>query len=343
MKIEQKPFGTMPDGQVVDLFVLENSRGMRVSIMNYGAALVGIEVPDRAGAFADVVLGFDDFSKYLSPENPYFGACCGRYANRIARGQFVLDGKVYQLPKNLQGNCLHGGTLGFDKKYWTAEVVGDGLKMSLESPDGEMGFPGNLQVEVLYSLTEENVLRLEYAATTDRKTVINLTNHAYFNLAGSGSIHEHQVEIFADQYTEVDEEAIPSGRLCDVEGSAMDLRQPTPIGKRIDEVQGGGYDHNYCLKSKVSQEPVLAARVVDLPSGRIVECRTTEPGLQFYTGNYLENISGKGGLIYNRQEGFCLEAQHWPDSPNHPKFPSTELTPGETYSQITEYAFGVLS
>ena len=341
MSLKQQPFGTMPDGRIVHLFRLENSQGMRVSLINYGAALVGIEVPDQTGLLADVVLGFDDLSGYLSAENPYFGACCGRYANRIAKGRFVLDGEAFQLPQNLQGNCLHGGTTGFDKKYWMAEEVDGGVKMSLESADGEMGFPGNLRVEVLYTLTAENVLRLEYSATTDRKTVINLTNHAYFNLAGSGSVREHLVEIFTDRYTEVDEEAIPSGRLVFVKGTAMDLRQPTSIGKGLNHLKGAGYDHNYCLKSSPSRHPELAARVVEPHSGRMVECRTTEPGLQFYTGNYLSNISGKKGIVYNRQDGFCLEAQHWPDSPNHPEFPTTELNFGEVYTQVTEYAFGL--
>ena len=343
MKIEQKKFGLLPDGQEITLFVLENENGMRISLINYGAAVVGIEVPDRKGHFTDVVLGFDDLAGYLSSENPYFGACCGRYANRIAKGRFLLDGKTYELPKNLQGNCLHGGTAGFDKKYWTAEVQERGVKMSLESPNGEMGFPGTVQAEVMYTLTPNNRLRLEYRAETDQKTVINLTNHAYFNLAGTGSIRNHLVEIFADRYTEVDEEAIPSGRLLSVEKTAMDLRKPTPIDQQIDEVQGGGYDHNYCLKDLPSEQPVLAARVVEEQSGRTLECWTTEPGLQFYTGNFLSNLSGKNGVVYNRQDGFCLEAQHWPDSPNHPNFPSTELKPNERYSQITEYCFGTLS
>ncbi len=340
MGIEQEYFGKTGDGREVAAFVLSNAGGMHVKVASYGAMIVSIEVPDRGGRMADVVLGFDALGGYLGKDNPYFGACCGRYANRIAKGRFSLDGVEYSLAQNNGPNALHGGLAGFDKKVWDAKIEGDSVRMSFASPDGEEGYPGTLKIELAYSLSEENELKLEYSATTDRKTVLNLTNHSYFNLAGGGSILDHIVQINAERYTVVDDTAIPTGELRTVDGTEMDLRQPIPIGQNISSVQGGGYDHNYCLGQSAGGEPVLAARVVEPRGGRTLECLTTEPGVQFYTGNFLENIGGKGGAVYNRQEGFCLETQHWPDSPNHPEFPTTELAPGETYAQTCIYRFG---
>ena len=341
MGVEKKFFGKTRDGQEVSAFVFTNTNGMRVQVINYGATVVSIEVPDRKGQLADVVLGFDDMEGYQSANNPFFGATCGRYANRISKGKFTLDGTEYSLAINNGPNSLHGGLIGFDKRIWEAEMVGDAVKMSLTSPDGEEGYPGTLQAELTYSLSDENELKLEYSATTDRKTVVNLTNHSYFNLAGGGSIHGHIAQINADRYTVVDDTAIPTGELRAVAGTEMDLLAPTPIGKNIAAVQGGGYDHNYCLNQPTPGELVLAASIVEPDSGRTLECLTTEPGVQFYTGNFLENVAGKRGAVYQRQEGFCLETQHYPDSPNQPDFPTTQLAPGETYTQTCIYRFGV--
>jgi len=341
MGVIKEAFGETNDGLAVDAFVFENAKGVRVKIINYGATIVSIKAPDRDGELADVALGFDDMVGYGGADNPYFGACCGRYANRIGKGKFTLDGIEHSLAINNGSNALHGGLVGFDKKVWDAEIVGDSVKMSITSPDGEEGYPGTLKVQLTYSLNDEGELRLDYSAQTDKKTILNLTNHSYFNLAGGGSIHGHEIQINADRYTAVDAAAIPTGEFCAVVGTEMDLLEPTPIGKNIDAVQGLGYDHNYCINQAVEGELTLAASVVEPESGRSLECRTTEPGIQFYTGNFLENVKGKGGAVYNRQEGFCLETQHWPDSPNHPEFPSTELAPGETYTQTCIYKFGI--
>ena len=341
MSIVKESFGQTNDGVAVDAFVLENADGVKVKVITYGATIVSLEVPDRNGVIADVVMGFDDMASYQSADNPYFGCCCGRYANRIAKGKFSLDGVEYSLAINNGPNALHGGLVGFDKKVWDAEIVGNAVKMSLISPDGEEGFPGTLKVELLYSLNDAGEFSLEYSATTDKKTVLNLTNHTYFNLAGSGSVHDQLICINADRYAEVDDVSTPSGKLLPVVGTAMDLTAPTPIGKQIDQVQGQGYDHNYCINQAAPGELTLAAVVSDPKSGRTMECRTTEPGVQFYSASHVDNVIGKGGAIYNKQEAFCLETQHYPDSPNYPDFPSTELAPGETYTQTTIYAFGV--
>ena len=341
MAIAKEPFGSTSAGRNVDAFVFTNVNGVKVKIINYGASIVSVEVPDCAGHPTDVVLGFDDMAGYQSAGNPYFGACCGRYANRIAEGRFRLDGVEYSLALNNGPNALHGGLIGFDKMVWEAEIIGDALRLSLTSPDGEGGYPGMLKVALTYSLNDEGELRLDYVAEADRKTILNLTNHSYFNLAGGGSVRNHVVRINADRYTVVDENATPSGELRAVAGTEMDLRIPTPIGENIDVVQGLGYDHNYCINQAAAGELTLAAKVADPESGRTLECWTTEPGVQFYTGNYLENITGKDGRIYNRQDGFCLETQHYPDSPNHPEFPGTELAPGETYTQTCIYRFGI--
>ena len=340
MAVTKESFGQTADGQAVDAFIFENSSGVKVKVINYGATLVSVDAPDTDGKLVDVVLGFDDIAGYQRANNPYFGATCGRYANRIANGTFRVDGEEYSLAINNGPNSLHGGLAGFDKKIWGAEIVGDSVKMLLISPDGEEGYPGTLSVELTYSLSEIGELRLDYSATTDKKTVLNLTNHSYFNLAGRGSVHKHMIRINADRYTVVDEHATPSGELRAVADTAMDLLIPSPIGNRIDEVQGLGYDHNYCINQAAEGELTLVATVTDPDSGRTMECWTTEPGVQFYTGNFLEHIQGKGGTVYNKQEGFCLETQHYPDSPNQPGFPCTELAPGETYTQTCIYTFG---
>ncbi|QBG48763.1 galactose mutarotase [Verrucomicrobia bacterium S94] len=342
MTITTAHFGTTREGQEVTAFTLEHG-SVKARIMNYGATILSIECPDRDGNPADVVCGFDSLGEYQSDINPYFGACCGRYANRIAQGSFTLDGKEYALTVNNPPNALHGGLAGFDKKVWDAEIVGDAVRMTLVSPDGEEGYPGTLTVHLTYSLSAAGELRLDYEASTDKKTVLNLTNHSYFNLGGhnSGSVHDQMIRIHADHYTEVDDNATPTGRILPVAGTEMDLTVPTPIGKRIAEVQGRGYDHNYCINQSEAGALTLAAEVTDPRSGRRMECWTTEPGVQFYAANYVENVPGKGGAVYNIQESFCLEAQHWPDSPNHPEFPSTELAPGEVYQQTSIYKFGL--
>ena len=343
MGVVRTAFGPTADAHHVDQYILENANGLKVGIMTYGAAIVSIATPDVQGRMADVVLGFEKMSGYQSAENPYFGACCGRFANRLAKGRFFLDGEAYSVAVNNGPNSLHGGLVGFDKKIWDAEIIGDhGVSMTLVSPDGEEGYPGTLKVTLVYTLTDDNDLMLEYKATTDKKTVLNLTNHSYFNLAGGGSVLNHVIRINADRWTVVDEHATPTGELRAVAGTEMDLREPTPIGKNLDEVQGLGYDHNYCLNQATPGELTLAASVVEPRSGRSLECWTTEPGVQFYTGNFVDQIKGKGDQVYRRQEGFCLEAQHYPDSPNHPAFPAAELSPGETYTQTTIYRFGVV-
>ncbi len=342
MSITKKTFGQTKDGRQVDAFILENSNGIKAKIINYGGVIVSLDVPDKSGNIADVVLGFDDMAGYESDANPYFGTVCGRYANRIANGRFSIDGEEYTLAVNNGPNALHGGLAGFDKKVWEAEIAGDSVVMKTISPDGEEGYPGTLSVQMTYSLSDDNALKIEYAATTDKKTVVNLTNHSYFNLAGhnGGSVHNQLIQINADKYTVVDDASTPTGEFRAVKGTEMDLLELTPIGKNIGAVQGRGYDHNYCINQAKEGELTLAAKVVEPVSGRTMECWTTEPGVQFYAANYVENITGKGGAVYNPQESLCLETQHYPDSPNHPHFPSTELAPGETYSHICIYKFG---
>ncbi len=339
MSITKEPFGQTNNGQDVTAFILDNGE-MKIKVINYGAAIVSIEAPDSDGNIDDLVCGFDSMEGYQSEANPYFGCVCGRFANRIAGGTFSLDGTDYTLAVNNGPNSLHGGTAGFDKKVWDAEIAGEAVKMTLVSPDGEEGYPGTLSVALTYSLTDANELRLEYTASTDKKTVLNLTNHSYFNLAGKGPVHDHYISINADRYTVVDDNATPSGELRPVAGTEMDLLESKPIGENIDAVQGLGYDHNYCINQAKEGELTLAAFVCDPESGRTLECWTTEPGIQFYTANFVNNVKGKNGAYYGKQEAFCLETQHYPDSPNHPDFPSAELAPGETYTQTTIYKFG---
>ena len=344
-KVLKRNFGKTSDGQPVDLYTMKNAGGAEVAIMNYGGIVVSLKVPDRAGTIADVVFGFDTFEPYLSPP-PYFGAIVGRYGNRIARGRFKLNGVEYKLAVNNGENALHGGIRGFDKQLWAVRDRGDSLELSYLSKDGEEGYPGNLATTVIYSWNDANELKIEYSATTDKDTVVNLTNHSYFNLAGAGEgdILGHVVMIDADRFTPVDAGLIPTGELKPVEGTPFDFRKPTPIGARIDAPDqqlkfGKGYDHNFVLNHP-SPTPALAARVTEPKTGRALEVLTTEPGLQFYTGNFLDGtIKGKGGKTYVHRGAFCMETQHFPDSPNQPNFPSTVLKPGQKYQTTTIYRF----
>jgi aldose 1-epimerase len=338
-------FGKTPEGQSVELYVLENGR-ITAKIMTYGAIVTELHAPDRQGRMADVVLGFDDLRGYLSG-HPYFGAAVGRVANRIAGGTFTLGGQTYTLAKNSGPNTLHGGLKGFDKVVWKAEPVtrpeGPAVRFSYLSADGEEGFPGNLAVVVTYTLTAQGELKIDYEATTDKATPVNLTNHSYFNLAGpaAGNILDHDLFLAADQYTPGDETLIPTGALAPVAGTPLDFTRPTAIGARIDQIKAEpvGYDHNFVLRGG-DKPPALAARVRDPKSGRVLEMFTTEPGVQFYTGNFLDgSLKGKGGVAYKQHQAFCLEAQHFPDSVHHANFPSTILRPGQTYTQTTIYKF----
>ncbi len=345
LDIRKAPFGQTSEGQPVDLYTLTNAHGLQVRIMNYGAIVVSLDVPDRSGKIDDVTLGYDSLSGYLK-ETPYFGAIVGRYGNRIAKGAFTLNGVKYRLAKNNGANHLHGGLKGFDKVVWNAEPVREenavGLKLTNLSKDGEEGYPGNLTSTVTYTLTNDNALSIRYEAETDKATPINLTNHCYFNLAGQGNgdILSHELMLNADKYTPVDEGLIPTGELKSVKGTPMDFTSPVTIGSRIDQVSGG-YDHNYVL-NKGADGMTLAARVYEPVSGRVMEIKTTEPGIQFYSGNFLNgSITGKAGKVYNKHFGFCLETQHFPDSPNKPNFPSTILNPGKKYTSETIIAFSV--
>lgn len=343
MDISKQPFGKNAEGQAVDLYTLKNGRGMTARIATYGGIVTELWVPDRGGQAGDVVLGFDSLAGYLAG-HPYFGALIGRYGNRIARGAFTLEGRLYQLAGNDHGNHLHGGNRGFDKVVWTAvEVRADdavGVRLAYLSADGEEGYPGNLRVTVTYWLTRANELKIDYQATTDKPTPVNLTHHGYFNLAGAGAgdILGHEAWFAADRYTVVDPGLIPTGEVRPVAGTPFDFCRPKTIGRDIGQV-AGGYDHNWVL-ARGPAGLARAARFRDPGSGRVMEMWTTEPAMQFYTGNFLDgSIRGKGGRAYPRHAAFCLEAQHYPDSPNQPAFPSTILRPGETYRQQTVYRF----
>lgn len=345
MEVKKEVFGVLPSGKTVDIFTLINAGGIEARVMAYGATLVSLNLPDREEKFEDVTLGFDCLAGYLG-DNPYFGCTVGRYANRIARGKFFLAGAEYTLAKNDGENHLHGGLKGFDKVIWEAEPVEKedavGVRFTYLSPDMEEGYPGNLHCTVVYLLTEGNELRISYEAEADKPTPVNLTNHTYWNLAaqGSGDILKHELMINAETYTPVDDKLIPTGELAPVQGTPMDFTTPHSIGERLSQVKGG-YDHNYVLRSKEG-ELSLAARVHEPNSGRILEILTTEPGIQFYSGNFLDGtIRGKGGNIYHLHAGFCLETQHFPDSPNKPHFPSTSLAPGKKYVSLTVHKFFV--
>ena len=348
LSVTRAPFGKTPEGIAAEIFTLKNANGIEVRVTNYGGILTSLKTPDRNGAFDDIVLGFDTLDAYLAG-HPHFGSVIGRYANRIADGRFKIDGIDYKLAVNSGPNHLHGGVRGFDQYVWQAEVIGDNsVRLSRVSPDGEEGYPGNLQVAVVYSLTNYNELIVEYQATTDLPTLVNLTQHSYFNLAGAGNgdVLGHEMTIDADRFTPVNAARIPTGQIVPVAGTPFDFRKPAPIGARIDAAHpqlthGGGYDHNYVL-NREGNTLEFAARVVEPVSGRMMEVATTEPGVQFYTGNFLDGgIVGKGGKTYPRRGGFCLETQHFPDSPNKPQFPSTVLRPGETYSSRTVFKFGI--
>ncbi len=350
MGITSEPWGKTKHGQSVELFTLENRHGVEAKITNYGCIIVSLKVPDKAGKLDDVVLGFDKLSDY-EERNPFFGAIAGRYANRIAGGKFSLDGKEYTLAKNNGPNSLHGGAVGFDKKVWKAQKVYQsdavGLKLTYTSPDGEEGYPGNLKCSVTYLLTNDDELSIEYTATTDKATVVNLTNHSYFNLAGEGSgqILNHEVTIHADYFTPTDDGLIPLGEKRAVAGTPLDFTQGRRIGAHIDDPykslkQAIGYDQKFGLSGGAGLK--TAAKVVDHKSGRVLTMETTEPAGQCYPGYHMTRLANcKNGHAYDFRHGFCLEAQHYPDSPNHPEFPTTVLRPGDTYQQTTVYKFSV--
>ena len=347
--MKRQSYGTMPDGTPVDLYVLTNANGMEAHIATYGGALVSLTAPDRHDQFADVVLGTDTLDA-CRKQAAFLGALIGRYGNRIGGAKFTLEGETYKLPANDGPNTLHGGPLGFDKRVWQAREAGSAegpaLELTYVSKDGEEGFPGTLTAKVVYTLTNKNELKIDYTATTDKPTVVNLTNHSYFNLAGAGEgdILGHEVAIYGSRFTPVDATLIPTGELRAVKGTPFDFTKATAIGARInnDDEQlkfGKGYDHNWVL-DKNGAGLTEAAEVYEPKTGRVMQVWTTEPALQFYTGNFLDGrIHGKAGKIYPRRSAFCMETQHYPDSPNHPAFPSTELKPGATYHTTTVYRF----
>jgi aldose 1-epimerase len=352
MPIARDTFGTTPDGRTVERYRLTNARGFEATIMTWGGTLISLRVPDREGTLGDVLLGFDILEPYLD-EHPYFGSLVGRYGNRVARGRFELNGVAYELACNNGPNHLHGGPNGFHRAIWSAAerdaAGGPSLELRYMSHDGEEGYPGNLSVVVVYTLTDRGELHIDYTATTDRDTVVNLTNHAYFNLAGGGDILGHELLLAASHFIPVDATAIPLGEIRTVQGTPMDFTIPTPVGAHIgDDYEQirhspGGYDHTWVL-DKSPGDLGLAARLYDPESGRVMETHTTQPGVQFYSGNFLDgSLTGKGGQVYQKHAGLCLETQHFPDSPNQPQFPSTVLRPGETYQHTTIYRFGTRS
>ncbi|MGH7671123.1 MAG: aldose epimerase family protein [Gemmatimonadaceae bacterium] len=350
LSVRREPFGVLANGDSVHVFTLSNVNGVVVRVLDYGGIIQSIRTPDRNGKVADIVLGFDTLAKYVK-DSPYFGAIVGRFANRIARGKFALDGKPYTLAINNGVNALHGGLVGFDKVVWNAEALTDpssvGLLLTHTSPDGDQGYPGTLKVRVTYALNNRNELVIGYEATTDKPTIVNLTNHSYFNLAGAGTgdVLKHIVTIYADSITPIDSTMIPTGKLAAVAGTPFDFRVPTTIGLHIDDDNqqikfAGGYDQNFVLNRKDTTSIVHAARVVEPTTGRTLDVYTTEPGIQFYTGNFLDgSFAGIGGVYKNRY-GFTLETQHYPDSPNHPNFPSVVLRPGQNFHSETVLRFG---
>jgi aldose 1-epimerase len=354
LTIEKAPFGTV-DGKAVDLYTLTNAKGVEMKVTNYGGTVTSLKIPDKAGQMGDIVLGFSDVSGYVSPAflkaNPYFGAIIGRYGNRIGGAKFTLEGKECTLAKNNGPNNLHGGVKGFDKLIWDVkEIKGKtsvGLEFTYVSKDGEEGFPGTLTATVTYTLTNSNEFKIDYKATADKPTVCNLTHHSYFNLSGEGSgdILGTEIQLYASKYTPVDSTLITTGEITDVKGTPFDFLKSTPIGTRVNEDNeqlkfGKGYDHNWVIDRKGSKGLVLAATAYDPKSGRAMDVLTTEPGIQMYVGNFLDgSLVGKGGKNYIHRSGFCLETQHYPDSPNKPKWPSVELKPGQTYKTSTVYKF----
>jgi aldose 1-epimerase len=344
--ITSQEFGTMTDGQHVQIYKLTNKNGMEAEISNFGGVVQTLKVPDKSGKFADVVLGYDKLDGYVTDKSS-FGALIGRYGNRIAKGKFTLDGQTYTLATNDGPNHLHGGIKGFNKKVWSAKESGNSLVLNYLSKDGEEGYPGNLNVTVTYTLTDDNQLKIQYDATTDKPTVLNLTNHSYFNLSGqdAGEILGHELTLHADKFTPVDKTLIPTGDLREVKGTPFDFTKSTAIGARINGSDeqlkfGRGYDHNFVLNGGITKTPRMAAEVYDSKSGRVMQVLTTEPGVQLYTGNFLDGtVHGKGGHVYNYRTALCLETQHYPDSPNHSNFPSTELKPGQKYHTVTIFKF----
>jgi aldose 1-epimerase len=350
--VSKASFGKLADGSAVDIYTLKTT-GLEVRITNFGARIVSIETPDRAGKVADVALGYDTLDEYVADKQTYLGSIVGRYGNRIAHGSFTIDGKIYNVPKNNGPNSLHGGIVGFDRKVWQAHEVPGGVEFTLVSPDGDQGYPGTLTTHVKYTVHAPGTLRIDYTATTDKPTVVNLTNHTYFNLAGEGhgsaplgTILGEKVKLDADAYTPVDAGLIPTGELAPVKGTPFDFTHATVIGERIHEENqqlkyAGGYDVNWVVRGKAG-ELRPAAEVIDPTSGRTLTVETTQPGVQFYTGNSLPGqFKGRSGVVYGKNMGLCLETQHFPDSPNHPSFPSTELKPGETMQETTVFRFGV--
>jgi len=346
-----QPFGRLPDGRAVEPYTRTNPRGVEVRVITYGAIITSLRTPDRSGRLADIVLGFDSLAGFLE-QSPYFGAVVGRYANRIANGQFALDGVTYHLARNNGPNTLHGGVRGFDKVLWTGEPFqndsGTGVTLRYTSPNGEEGFPGTLAARVTYTLTPRDELVVDYEAISDKATPVNLSQHSYWNLHGeAGSILDHVLMLNASAFTPVDSTLIPTGELKPVQGTPFDFREATAIGARIgnEDTQlryGRGYDHNWVIDRDASVELVHAAHLEEPTSGRTLDIRTTEPGIQFYSGNFLDGtIRGKGGRVYAHRTGLCLETQHFPDSPNHPSFPSTILRPGATYRSRTVFSFGI--
>jgi aldose 1-epimerase len=341
---QKSTFGKMDDGTAIEMFTLRNANGLTGKIITYGATLQSLSVPDRCGKLSDIVLGFDDLKGYLG-EHPHFGGTIGRFANCIAKAKFTLDGRDYALAANDGPNTLHGGTSGFDRKIWGGEAVTNdraaSVRLTYVSKDGEEGFPGTLKVTVVYSLTDANELKIEYTATTDKTTPVNITNHSYFNLAGEGDVLSHTLYLNADKYTPVDATLIPTGEIAPVKGTPLDFSQPTKIGERISQLAGspGGYDHNFVLNGETGKLK-LAAHVNESGSGRQMEVWTTEPAVQFYSANFFDGkLKGKGGVGYPKQGALCLETQHFPDSVHHASFPTTILRPGSMYRQETVYKF----
>jgi aldose 1-epimerase len=347
VRVQQTTFGTLPDGTAVPIFTLRNARGVTVKIMAWGATITELHVPDRSGHLTNVVLGSDNLEAYLKG-HPAAASVIGRFANRIARARFTLDGVEYKLAANNGPNHLHGGLRNFAKVLWQGQPVPAGpragaVRFTYHSADGEEGYPGNLRVSVTYTLTDDNELQLDYEATTDKPTPVNLTNHAYFNLAGAGDVLGHELWLDADHYTPADDQLIPTGEIAPVKGTPLDFTTPTTLGARIEQLKPrpGGYDHNYVLKTD-GKTPKLFARAIERRSGRVLEVLTTEPGVQLYTGNHIRSFTGVGGAVFGRHGGFCLETQHYPDSPNKPQFPSCILRPGQVFRSRTVFKFSTL-